>query len=55
MNSRRTFMAGAGAAVSSVVSGKAAPSDKIRIAVLGVNGRGKTTSRASWTCRTPKW
>ena len=41
MNSRRTFVVGAGAAVSSVVAGKAAPSDKIRVAVLGVNGRGK--------------
>ncbi len=41
MNSRRTFVVSAGAAVSSVMAGKAAPSDKIRIAVLGVNGRGK--------------
>ncbi|MBI4874296.1 MAG: Gfo/Idh/MocA family oxidoreductase [Acidobacteria bacterium] len=41
MNSRRAFVMGAGAAVSSVASGKAAPSDKIRVAVLGVNGRGK--------------
>jgi hypothetical protein len=41
MNSRRTFVAGAGAAVSSVVAGKAAPSDRIRVAVLGVNGRGQ--------------
>jgi len=41
MNSRRTFVVGAGAAVSSVLAGKAAPSDKIRVAVLGVNGRGQ--------------
>lgn len=41
MNSRRSFVVSAGAAVSSVMAGKAAPSDKIRVAVLGVNGRGK--------------
>jgi predicted dehydrogenase len=40
MNTRRTFVVSTGAVVSSVIAGKAAPSDKIRIAVLGVNGRG---------------
>jgi predicted dehydrogenase len=41
MNTRRTFVVSTGAVVSRVLTGKAAPSDKIRIAVLGVNGRGK--------------
>ena len=42
MNSRRTFlMAAGGAVLSGLVPGKAAASDKIRVAVLGVNGRGK--------------
>jgi len=42
MESRRTFVLGAGAALSTLVAPKAkAAGDKIRIAVLGVNGRGK--------------
>ena len=42
MNSRRTFlMAAGGTVLSGLVPGKAAASDKIRVAVLGVNGRGK--------------
>ncbi len=36
METRRTFLIGAGAAVA-----KAGPADRIRVAVLGVNGRGK--------------
>ena len=42
MNSRRTFlMAAGGTVLSGLIPGKAAASDKIRVAVLGVNGRGK--------------
>jgi predicted dehydrogenase len=43
MNSRRTFLAGAGATViSNLPAAKAwSANDRIRIAVLGVNGRGK--------------
>jgi len=41
MESRRTFVFGAGGALAShVAARKAAASDKIRLAVLGVNGRG---------------
>jgi predicted dehydrogenase len=40
MNSRRTFFLGAGAALTSSAVARAA-NDKLRIAVLGVNGRGK--------------
>ena len=44
MNSRRTFLAGAGAAVISHLPAASAMSanDRVRIAVLGVNGRGKS-------------
>lgn len=38
MNSRRSFVFGAGAMM---MAGKASANDKIRMAVLGVNGRGK--------------
>jgi len=42
MNSRRTFVLGAGSALAvNVAARKVAASDKIRVAVLGVNGRGK--------------
>ncbi len=42
MNSRRTFlMAAGGVVISGLVPGKVAAGDRIRIAVLGVNGRGK--------------
>ena len=43
MNSRRTFLAGAGAAVIShlPVAKAMSANDRLRIAVLGVNGRGK--------------
>jgi predicted dehydrogenase len=42
MNSRRTFLMAAGAAaLTQVQPGKAAASDRIRVAVIGVNGRGK--------------
>jgi predicted dehydrogenase len=42
MNSRRTFlMAAGGAVISGLVPGKASASDKVRVAVLGVNSRGK--------------
>ncbi len=42
MNSRRTFLVAAGGVViSGLVPGKVAAGDRIRIAVLGVNGRGK--------------
>ncbi len=41
MNSRRTFLIAAGGTIlSSAVKGKASASDKVRVAVLGVNGRG---------------
>lgn len=42
MNSRRTFMVSAGGAVAHLAAGKASASDKIRIAVLGVHGRGRS-------------
>ena len=47
MSTRRTFLAGAGAgAIAHLPALKAfSANDKIRVAVLGVNGRGKTTSR----------
>jgi predicted dehydrogenase len=42
MESRRTFVFGAGGAVAShLAARRASAADKIRIAVLGVNGRGK--------------
>ncbi len=41
MNSRRTFLVGAGAAASHVLARKAAANDRVRVAVLGVNGRGR--------------
>ena len=42
MNSRRTFlMAAGGAVLSGLVPNKVSANDKIRVAVLGVNGRGK--------------
>jgi predicted dehydrogenase len=41
MSSRRTFLVASSAAITHMAVGKAAPSDKIRVAVLGVNGRGK--------------
>src|SRR5713226_6727588 len=42
MNSRRTFVLGAGSALAvNVAARKVSASDKIRVAVLGVNGRGK--------------
>jgi predicted dehydrogenase len=40
MSNRRTFLMAAGGAVVAHSAGKAAPSDRIRVAVLGVNGRG---------------
>ena len=41
MNSRRTFLiATGGALIARAFPGKAAASDKVRVAVLGVNGRG---------------
>jgi predicted dehydrogenase len=42
MNTRRTFLLSTAAALTQAVPGKAAPSDKVRVAVLGVNGRGKS-------------
>ena len=43
MNSRRSFLAGAGAAVAATLpqARAVAPSDRVRVAVLGVNGRGR--------------
>ncbi|MCL4853084.1 MAG: Gfo/Idh/MocA family oxidoreductase [Bryobacteraceae bacterium] len=41
MNSRRTFLIGTGAAASHVLARKAAANDRVRVAVLGVNGRGR--------------
>ena len=41
MSTRRTFMISAGAAITRLTPGKAAASDKTRVAVLGVNGRGR--------------
>jgi predicted dehydrogenase len=40
MNSRRTFILGAGAAVSHAAVAKADANGRIQLAVLGVNGRG---------------
>ncbi len=40
MSNRRTFLMAAGGVVMAHAAGKAAPSDRIRVAVLGVNGRG---------------
>src|ERR1035437_3407474 len=39
MNSRRSFVLGAAGAVS-LVAGKASANSRVRVAVLGVNGRG---------------
>src|SRR5260370_38501819 len=42
MNSRRSFVMGAGSALAvNLTARKASANDKIRVAVLGVNGRGK--------------
>jgi predicted dehydrogenase len=41
MNTRRGFLLTTGAAVTHLTANKASANDKIRIAVLGVNGRGK--------------
>ncbi len=41
MNSRRAFVLSAGGAIAHLAAGKASANDKIRIAVIGVNGRGK--------------
>ncbi|HSB13757.1 MAG TPA: Gfo/Idh/MocA family oxidoreductase [Bryobacteraceae bacterium] len=41
MNSRRTFVLSAGGAVARMAAGKAQANDRIRIAVIGVNGRGR--------------
>ncbi len=41
MNTRRTFLMAAGGAALTQVQGKAAANDKIRMCVIGVNGRGK--------------
>jgi predicted dehydrogenase len=41
MNNRRTFLIASGAALTRAVAGKAAVNGRVRVAVLGVNGRGK--------------
>jgi predicted dehydrogenase len=41
MDTRRAFLLSTGAAVTHLTASKASANDKIRIAVLGVNGRGK--------------
>ena len=42
MNNRRTFIkAASGAVIAHAITGKASANDRIRVAVLGVNGRGK--------------
>src|SRR5580700_3524643 len=41
MNSRRSFVLGAGGAAVSLMAGKASANSRVRVAVLGVNGRGK--------------
>ena len=41
MNSRRTFLISTGAAITHAVGGKASASDKVRMAVIGLNGRGR--------------
>jgi predicted dehydrogenase len=41
MNNRRTFLISSGAALTHAVAGKAAVNGRVRVAVLGVNGRGK--------------
>ena len=64
MNSRRTFVLGAGSALAAnVVTRMVSASDKIRIAVPGVNGRGKDQIKgfrteawptsAPWSSSTP--
>jgi predicted dehydrogenase len=41
MNTRRTFIASAGGAVAHWAAGKSSANDRIRVAVLGIHGRGK--------------
>ena len=41
MNSRRSFVLGAGGAAISLMAGKASANSRVRVAVLGVNGRGR--------------
>jgi len=41
MNSRRKFVLGAGGAAISLMAGKASANSRVRIAVLGINGRGR--------------
>lgn len=41
MNSRRSFVLGAGGVAVSLMAGKASANNRIRVAVLGVNGRGQ--------------
>ena len=41
MNSRRSFVLGAGGAAISLMAGKASANSRIQVAVLGVNGRGR--------------
>jgi len=41
MNSRRTFLASSSAATLTMMAGKASANDRIRVAVIGLNGRGK--------------
>jgi hypothetical protein len=56
MNSRRSFVLGAGGAAISLMAGKASANSRVRVAVLGVNGRGKDHINGfSTRCPTPKW
>jgi predicted dehydrogenase len=46
MSSRRTFILGAGAAVSHIGARKAEANGRVQVAILGVNGRGRDHIRA---------
>jgi predicted dehydrogenase len=45
MNTRRTFVISAGGAVAHLAAGKASANDRIRLAVVGVRGRGRSHIR----------
>ncbi|MBM3738226.1 MAG: hypothetical protein FJW39_20790 [Acidobacteria bacterium] len=41
MNDRRTFLSASSAAAVHMLAGKASANDRVRVAVIGLNGRGK--------------
>ena len=56
MNSRRSFVLGAGGAAVSLMAGKASANSRVRVAVLGINGRGTGPyQRVQRRCPTPRW